>query len=194
VFQKWRANIEDNKMPSVTGKLHSSVCYNSSKLERKHTSASKDLGWAYHAIAEVAVVPLPRRTGRSPTLHHPRLSCANSWAATAALHRESQEGRPRVHCQGRRVRDGRGRTGSRIQPAGIYEPVPGLLDTLFVPKVAGNQGTRFEKSLVISSCQDGCMASPSWAHSRFASGYGPNRQEALFDSERMHAPVGSIFI
>jgi hypothetical protein len=32
------------------------------------------------------------------------------------------------------------------------------------------------------------MASPSWAHSRFASGYGPNRQEALLDSsERAHA-------
>jgi hypothetical protein len=84
--------------------------------------------------------------------------------------------------------EGRGQTGSRIQPAGIYEPVPGLLDTLFVPKVAGNQGTRCKKPLVISTCQDGCMASPSWAHSRFASGYGPNRQEALLDSsERAHA-------
>jgi hypothetical protein len=157
VFQKWRANIEDNKMPSVTGKLHSSVCYNSSKLERKHTSASKDLGWVYHAIAEVAVVPLPRRTGRSPMLHHPRLSCANSWAATAALHRESQEGRPRVRCRGRRVRDGRGRTGSRIQPAGIYEPVPGLLDTLFVPKVAGNQGDTVREI-------PGHLILPGWLH------------------------------
>jgi hypothetical protein len=78
------------------------------------------------------------------------------------------------------VKQGRGLT------AGIYEPVPGLLDTLFVPKVAGNQGTRFKKSLVISRCQDCCKASPSWAHSRFASGYGPNRQESLLGcSERM---------
>jgi hypothetical protein len=101
-----------------------------------------------------------------------------------------EEGRPRVRSVEVAESAGRGQTGSRIQPAGIYEPVPGLLDMLFVPKVAGYQGTRFKKSLVISAGQGCCMASPSWAHSRFASGYGPNRQEALLDcSERMRMCV-----
>jgi hypothetical protein len=44
---------------------------------------------------------------------------------------------------------------------GIYEPVPGLLDTLFVPKVVRVRGVAIEKSLHLP---------------RFATGYGPSRR------------------
>jgi hypothetical protein len=65
-------------------------------------------------------------------LHRPRLSCANC-------------GRPQRPCiasreqaafvmSGRRV-SRQGWSWDAVTTRGIYEPVPGLLDTLFVPKV-----------------------------------------------------------
>lgn len=53
------------------------------------------------------------------------------------------------------------RQGSHGLDRGIYEPVPGLLDTLFVPKVVRVRGVAIEKSLHLP---------------RFATGYGPSRR------------------
>lgn len=72
------------------------------------------------------------------------------------------------------------RQGSHGLDRGIYEPVPGLLDTLFEPKVASDQGAVLSRNPGHLILLGSVPASPSWAHSRFASGCGPNRQVALF--------------
>jgi hypothetical protein len=109
-------------------------------------------------------------------LHHPRLSCANLWAATAALYRDSRAARLRdVKSPSQLAGVG---TGSRIQPAGIYEPRAWASGHVVVPKEGGEQGLRCSEILVISFLLGWLHASLSRAHSRFASGCGPNRLAA----------------
>lgn len=113
---------------------------------------------------------------RLPMLHHPRLSCANLWAATAALYRDSRAARL---CDVQSPSQLAGvATGSRIQPAGIYEPRAWASGHVVVPKEGGYQGLRCSESLVISFLLGLLHASLSWTHSRFASGCGPNRLAA----------------
>jgi hypothetical protein len=119
----------------------------------------------------------PQERGVSPMLHHPRLLCANSWAAAAALHCDSRT----VRVEQNQVTETAGMEQSADSTRGdLREPVPGLLDTLFEPKVASDQGGVLLQNPGHLILLGSLPASPSWAHSRFASGCGPNRQVALF--------------
>lgn len=109
-------------------------------------------------------------------LHHPRLLCANSWAAAAALHCDWQVAR----VEEDQVTKTAGMEQSADSTRGdLREPVPGLLDTLFEPKVASDQGAVLSRNPGHLILLGSLHASPSWAHSRFASGCGPKRQVAL---------------
>ena len=98
-------------------------------------------------------------------LHHPRLLCANSWAAAAALHCESRA----VRVEQAQVIEPAGMEQSADSTRGdLRERVPGLLDTLFEPKVASDRGGALLQNPGHLILLGSSPASQSWAHSRFA--------------------------
>lgn len=85
-------------------------------------------------------------------LHHPRRFCELAGGHGGPASRVT--GSSHSPC---RVAESAGRGRNRVadSTAGIYEPVPGLLDTLFVPKEARYRGLDIEKSW--PSCWGSCI-------------------------------------
>jgi hypothetical protein len=166
--------VDDSSRSYTTSRLPSSLFTIPSRSLRMQNMGFQGSGMCLLYYGGSCRCATSQPTSRVLMLHHPRLLCANSWAATAALHRDLRAAR--VHdvkwpSQQAGVEQGRG-----FNPRGSTNRCLGFW-TRCCAKSRRRPGATMSRNPghVISAGMGACEP----VLGRFAKGCGPNRLAAL---------------